>query len=112
MNELRNIRDEEKLLIQFLLSQIGLTEAEYPIAQEVSEYEGGFMGSISMAGSDPGLYDGDLVQVEYTDADGVEVIISLTRDKNGRLLDLDFWKTDFSKLRRYPTPEALTILRK
>ncbi|MFH1120782.1 MAG: hypothetical protein V1775_13245 [Bacteroidota bacterium] len=112
MDDNRNIRPQEKKLIHFLLSGCGLTEENYPVAGDVSEYEGGIMGSINLGGSDPGLYDGDLIQAEYIDIDGIEVIITLTKDKNNRLLDLDFWKVNFSKLIRYPTPGEVTILRK
>jgi hypothetical protein len=48
---------------------LGFTSAQYPIREDVVEYEGGKMGSISM-GDDPNLYDGDLIQVEYVDSDG------------------------------------------
>lgn len=112
MNQYRVIKREEKTLVLHLLTQVGFNDLDYPIADEVYEYEGGIMGSINFAGSDPDLYDGDLVQAEYMDSDGVEVVITLTRDKNNRLLDLDFWKVNFSKLIRYPTPELLTLVRK
>ena len=112
MNKTRKIRQEETELVVFLLQQCNFTIREYPIADEVVEYEGGIMGSINFAGSDPDAYDGDLIQAEYKDADGVDVVITLTRDKNSRLLDLDFWKMNFSKLIRYPTPELLGLLRK
>ncbi len=103
---LRKIRAEEKLLVAHLLQLAGYTTAQYPIREDVEEYEGGKMGSISM-GDDPNLYDGDLMQVQYEDIDGTEVIITLTKDKHNRLLDLDFWKIDFSKLLLYPTPDKV-----
>lgn len=109
--EFREIREEERLLVCFLLVKCGMSEKEFPVSGMVNDYEGGVMGSINFAGSDPGLYQGDLIQAEYTDADGTEVIITLTVDTHGKLLDLDFWKTDFSKLIRYPTPETLGLLR-
>lgn len=112
MNLYRPIRDEEKKLVLFLLSQRHEELMNFPIAEEVFEYEGGVMGSINFAGSDPDAYAGDLVQAEYQDLDGVGVVITLTKDKNERLLDLDFWKMDFSKLIRYPTPELLGLVRK
>jgi hypothetical protein len=112
MDETRKIKAVEKDLIVFLLNLCNLGVEDYPVSEDVSEYEGGIMGSINLAGSDPDLYDGDLIQVEYRDVDGIEVIITLTKDKNNRLLDLDFWKMNFSKLIRYPTPDKLTILRK
>ena len=64
------------------------------------------MGSISLGGN-VDAYAGDLVQAEYVDEDGTTVVITLTKDENGQLLDLDFWKTDFSKLLVYPTPDKL-----
>ena len=112
MNKTRKIRQEETELVTFLLQQINLTSVNYPIAEEVFEYEGGIMGSINFAGSDPDAYAGDLIQAEYKDADGVDVVITLTKDKSNQLLDLDFWKMDFSKLIRYPKPELLGLLRK
>ncbi|MBW6492556.1 MAG: hypothetical protein K0B15_15330 [Lentimicrobium sp.] len=112
MSNYRIIKKEEKALVSFLINHCGFSALDYPIADEVFEYEGGIMGSINFAGSDPDLYDADMVQAEYVDSDGIEVVITLTRDKNNRLLDLDFWKVNFSKLIRYPTPELLTLLRK
>ena len=112
MNKTREIRQEETDLVSFLLQQCNVTIKEYPIAEEVFEYEGGIMGSINFAGSDPDAYDGDLIQAEYKDVDGVDVVITLTKDKNNQLLDLDFWKMGFSKLIRYPKPELLGLLRK
>ncbi|MEA5258078.1 hypothetical protein VB264_09800 [Arcicella aquatica] len=50
---------------------------DYPIDEEVFEYEGGKMGSISIGNKDPNEYDGDLIQVEYTDTDGTPVLIKL-----------------------------------
>lgn len=64
------------------------------------------MGSISLGGN-VDAYDGDLIQAEYIDSDSTPVVITLTKDSNGQLLDLDFWKTDFSRLIDYPTPDQL-----
>jgi len=107
MNTKRPIREEEKILIQFLLAKLNLSTKEYPIAEIVEEYEGSHMGSINLNNPDTDLYDSDLIQAEYTDADKIPVVISLTKDKNNRLLDLDFWKSDFSRLIQYPNPEEL-----
>ncbi|HTF82464.1 MAG TPA: hypothetical protein VL947_12095 [Cytophagales bacterium] len=103
---MRRIRPEEQLLILHLLQHLGLDKSEYPFGEEVDPYEGDVMGSISLGG-DPKAYAGDLVQARYTDTDGVPVVITLTQDLEGRLLDLDFWKEDFSKLLTYPKPETL-----
>ncbi|SFT97122.1 hypothetical protein SAMN04489724_3063 [Algoriphagus locisalis] len=44
-------------------------------------------------------------EYQYTDCDGVEVIVSLNIDKEGKLFELDVWKTDFSPLRCFPELE-------
>jgi hypothetical protein len=108
MNQTRKIRQNETDLIVFLLEKLNLNAADYPINEEVFEYEGGKMGSISL-NNNPDSYAGDLIQVEYIDTDNTPVMITLTHDTEGQLLDLDFWKTDFSKLLKYPTIEGITM---
>lgn len=109
MSERRKIRENERNLIVFLLRKLNLSITEYPINEDVEEYEGGVMGSISMGNPDVSPYDGDLIQANYVDADGTSLVITLTKDTNNQLLDLDFWKLDFSKLITYPTPDKLTF---
>ncbi len=106
MGEKRHIKQQETDLIHFLLNQLNLNPADFPIDDLVDEYEGGKMGSISLGGN-PDAYAGDLIQVEYIDTDQTPVVITLTQDDQGRLLDLDFWKVDFSKLLEYPTPDQI-----
>jgi hypothetical protein len=108
MNNIRPIRQNEIDLILYLLEILNLNPADYPFSEQVDEYEGGKMGSISLGG-DVSAYDGDLIQVEYVDSDGTPVVITLTKDDKGQLLDLDFWKTDFSKLIEYPVPAKIIV---
>ena len=103
----RKIRENERQLIFFLLEKLGLNPEKYPINEDVEEYEGGKMGSISMGSPEISLYKDDLIQANYIDSDGVSVVITLTQNTDNQLLDLDFWKVDFSKLLAYPTPEGL-----
>ncbi|WP_018344354.1 DUF6984 family protein [Cytophaga aurantiaca] len=110
MNIKRTIREEEKEIVKFLLVKINSNEAEYPISDTVEEYEGSHMGSINLNNPNTDQYDSDLIQAEYTDADKIPVVLSLTKDKNGKLLDLDFWKSDFSALVKYPKPEELMFV--
>ncbi len=107
MNTKRPIREEEKKIIEFLLTRLNLSVSEYPIPDVVEEYEGSHMGSINLNNPNTELYDSDLIQAEYTDTDKIPVVLSLTKDKNNVLLDLDFWKSDFSPLIKYPKPEEL-----
>jgi len=106
MSTKRAIRNEEKALIEFLLTKINPNHS-YSIPEEVEEYGAAGMGSINLNNPNTDLYDSDLIQAEYTDADKIPVVISLTKDQNNQLLDLDFWKSDFSQLVVYPKPEDL-----
>jgi hypothetical protein len=105
---MRQIRLEEKELITSLLLKLGLDLGQYTFNEEVDPYENDVMGSISIGG-DPQSYAGDLIQAYYEDSDGTPVVITLTQDKAGKLLDLDFWKEDFSKLLSYPKPAQLNF---
>jgi hypothetical protein len=106
MNELRPIREEEVILIKYLLQKSNINPSDYTINDLVDDYEGGKMGSIGL-GKPSAEYDGDIIQAEYLDTDDVSVVITLTKDTNNQILDLDFWKIDFSKLLVYPVPEKL-----
>ena len=106
MREKRPIRENEIILIHALLKSLNLNPDNYVVDDLVDEYEGGKMGSISLGGN-PDAYAGDLIRVEYIDSDQTPVVITLTQDDQGRLLDLDFWKVDFSKLLDYPTPDQI-----
>lgn len=106
MNELRNIRTEEIDLLKFMLEKLNLDTQILENITQVDDYEGAKMGSIGL-GKDGAEYAGDIIQAEYIDIDNVPVVITLTKDTQNQLLDLDFWKTDFSKLQVYPTPEKL-----
>ena len=108
MREKRPIRQNEQDLIEFLLKQLNLDPEDYPVDEYVDEYEGGKMGSISLGG-DVDAYLEDLIQVEYIDSDEIAVVITLTKDEKNHLLDLDFWKIDFSKLIDYPTPDRIIL---
>lgn len=109
MDERRKIRESERNLIEFLLKKLHLNPNDFPINEDVEEYEGGVMGSIGLGNPDVSPYAGDLIQANYIDSDGTDIVITLTQDTNNQLLDLDFWKVDFSKLITYPTPENLSF---
>jgi hypothetical protein len=108
MNKLRPIKIKEKLLIEFLLKKCELNPSDYVISELVDDYENAKMGSIGL-GQPNVEYAGDIIQAEYTDTDLVQVVITLTKDTDNQLLDLDFWKVDFSKLIKYPSPEELVF---
>ena len=78
MNQTRKIRQNERDLFVFLLEKLNLNITDYPINEDVFEYEGGKMGSISL-NNNPDSYAGDLIQVEYIDTDNTPVMITLTQ---------------------------------
>lgn len=67
------------------------------------------MGSIHVVGPEGRQFGGDAATAQYTDVDGVVVLISLILDEAGRFYELDFWKTDFSPLRAFPRPDQLYV---
>jgi len=108
-NKTRLVKETELILIRFLLYKAGVKMEDFPISKTAFEYEGGKMGSINLVYENEGEYDSDIIQAQYIDTDNVIVMITLTKDKNNQLLDLDFWKVSFEKLETYPTPEDLVF---
>ena len=105
----RSLREEERLLILSLLSGArGKQELEKTLSTSlVTDMLDGGMGSIRFVRTEPRTFGRALVETQYTDADGVLITIAVNVDTYGDLFELDFWKTDFSALRRYPTPSDL-----
>jgi hypothetical protein len=50
-----------------------------------------------------------LAEAQSTDEDGVSVSIAINADKKGDLFEVDFWKVDFSPLKRYPKLSDLRV---
>ncbi|UXX78092.1 hypothetical protein N7E81_12060 [Reichenbachiella carrageenanivorans] len=109
MNQIRTIREEEIVLAKHLLTLAGKNPEEFIFPAKVDDYEGGVMGSINFTLGDSGDYAGDIIQVEYTDQDRIRVVITLTQNSKGELLDMDFWKENFTKLLQYPKPDQVSI---
>jgi len=76
----------------------------------VVEMQDGGMGSIKFINVADRRRSHSIAEAEYLDDDGVLVSIDLSVDENGELFEVDFWKVDFSPLRRYPCPEDLKSL--
>lgn len=106
----RPLRAEETSLIRTLLTGIYPTETlERALADSrVVDMQDGKMGSIRFLGLHPKTFGRALVEAQYLDNDGVLVSITVNADKQGQLFELDFWKVDFSPLKRYPTPQDVS----
>ena len=76
----------------------------------VVEMRDGGMGSIKFLNGGHRRFR-PIAETEYVDDDGVLVSIELNVDEKDELFELDFWKVDFSPLRRYPNPEDLKSMK-
>jgi len=77
----------------------------------VEDMQDGGMGSIRFIASDESepRFGDAIAEAEYIDEDGVLVSITINIDQNKKLYEVDFWKVDFSPLRRYPKPSEVSI---
>jgi hypothetical protein len=103
----RKLTQAERALILALLPSAmpGLDDAR------VVEMQDGGMGSLRFVNMANRLRCRSIVEAEYLDDDGVLVSIELSVDESNDLFEVDFWKVDFSPLRRYPRPEDLRSLK-
>lgn len=111
MSTSRPIEQKEKELITHLLTLAGTNDLIDSIPAEVSPYNLQQPESINLSGTDAEDYDSDIITVEYFDTDKIRVIISLTKNKKGELLDMDFWKEDFVNLKAYPSPDKVEMIK-
>lgn len=58
----------------------------------------------------PNVSQRSLAEGRYLDRDGTLLSIVINTDTNGKLFEPDFWKVDFSPLKRYPRPSDLSAI--
>lgn len=105
----RALREDERNLIGYLLTGVYPAvrlESVLATARVTDMHDGG-MGGIRFVAPEPRTLGKAIAETQYLDGDGVLVSIVINMDSNGRLFELDFWKVDFSPLRRYPRPVDL-----
>lgn len=110
----RELRDDEREIIRAMLASqhSGCGNLEDTLeASRVEDMQDGGMGSIRFIMPGQRTFGMALVEAQYCDSDGTPVIINLILDKEGRLFELEFWKVDFSPLKRYPRPSDLTVIK-
>ena len=108
------MRLEERELIRFLVTGMlpeeqinrSLTGACAPDMRD------GGKGSIVFKGPAGRKMGAELVEADYHDLDGVLVSISVNLDTSGELFELDFWKVDFSPLKKYPKCSEIVTKRR
>lgn len=105
----REIKNEERQIVEFLLGNLELPVRELKIPSQVLPLNDGQMRSISFDLMGNKKFGRDLIQGEYIDIDNVVILITLTVDVDNELFELEFWKTDFDRLIKYPLPENIKI---
>lgn len=103
----RKLSEAERRLITALAPGF---KARLDNALVIGMRDGG-MGSIRFVGAKDCHRAGSIAEATYLDDDGMTVSIELSLDEDASLFELDFWKVDFSPLRRYPSPGDLRPLK-
>ena len=103
--------DECELVTTMLRGKAGpelISNIEHALVEDM---EDGGMGSIRFVSrkSGPRGFGNAIAEAEYTDDYGVLVSIAVNSDDRGELYEVDFWKVDFSPLRRYPNATDLRL---
>ena len=109
----RHLRPVEQELLEGMLAASGTKFAlGVPLQSAlVEDMSDGGMGSIRfLPSADQTNRAAQVIaQGEYVDEDGVPVSIAINADQNGELFEIDFWKVDFSPLKRYPRASDIKI---
>lgn len=98
---------QEERLLELLVSQSSITlPTDWKETLLVSPMDDGEMGSLLLFPegilNEKRKFGEQVSDFQFKDEDGIDVIASLNLDDNGKLLELDVWKTDFSKLIKLP----------
>lgn len=97
--------DERRLLLELA----GLAKLNDPPgwvnSLMVRDMSDGGMGSLEIEGEQGSARPSGvtpMASLQFSDEDGVDVIVTLNSGENGKPFELDIWKTDFSPLRHIP----------
>jgi hypothetical protein len=103
----RKLRPAERAVVTALVPSVTAVLEDAVVV----EMRDGGMGSIRFLNGGERRRSRSIAEAQYVDDDGVLVVIELNVDEKDELFELDFWKVDFSPLRRYPNPEDLKPLK-
>ncbi|TXI13131.1 MAG: hypothetical protein E6Q66_10545 [Pedobacter sp.] len=99
---------QEEKVLEFLIKKASvLFQSNWKEDLLVQPMEDGAMGSLVLIPKDQigkhRSFGKQVSEFQFVDEDGVDVILSLNIDDQGNLFELDVWKTDFSKLIKWPS---------
>lgn len=107
----RNIRNEEIVIINTLLSKASFEKLMVSKETDVKDMDDGGMGSIYFIDKcklqKNRKFGKKLIEAKYIDSDYTPVYFSLIIDADETLFELDIWRVDFNSLKKYPNPENL-----
>ncbi|RYX87687.1 hypothetical protein EON73_00855 [bacterium] len=101
---MRNLKKEEfDLIVAILKGEDNadelIKELPYLIVEEMND---GGMGSLKFVSSTEKGFGKEIGEITLSDLDGVPVSFALNLDREGKLYELDVFKADFSKLKKFP----------
>ena len=78
----------------------------------VEDMNDGGMGSVRFRDNRHGkrFFGRQIGEASFVDEDGIVVSVTLSLDQHGELFELDLWKVDNSRLRKYPRQNEITIV--
>ena len=101
---MRALRDHEKPLVSAILEAAGFELSEH---LRVVDMEDGGMGSLLFQ-TGASIAKFGVAKLYFLDEDGVLVSVELNATREGKPVELDVWKVDFSPLKRWPQAEDLS----
>jgi hypothetical protein len=95
-------------LLNFLLEQAHIKIDLSSLKLEVMD-DGGMGSHKFITNNKDSQFGKNVAQCEFIDSDGIHVSAALFLDQYGALYELDLFKSDFSKLLRWPSTEELSV---
>ena len=107
MESTRKPTIQEERLIELLVTKSSVAIPDnWKDGLMIRPMDDGEMGSIFLfprSQAKEGRVFGEQISYwQFTDSDGIAVIASLNVDNDGNLFELDIWKVDFGKLKKFP----------
>ena len=103
--------DEERLIDALIRRSTKELSEDWKSVLTVEAMNDGGMGSLLLfpegRAVEKRVFGGVASKIEFKDEDGTAVLVSLNLDKDGKLLEVDIWKVDFTPLIRIPPLEGV-----
>jgi len=100
-------QDEIRLLDFLIQKSVMEVPIDWQTSLQVIPLDDGGMGSLLLLPEGVGistnrLFGEQVSECQFKDVDGIYVVVSLNVDREGKLFELNIWKTDFTPLETIP----------